>query len=233
MEGDDAMSMATGHDAALGAGTRRAAPRHARQRALRRAARHSTRVRLLRLALPLTGVALIVAMVLSNLGLFDMPAAVQVGRIVLQDGALKMENPRLSGYTDDARAYELGANSATQDITDPQTVRLDGVKARIAEPEGGYLSLVARNGTFHTGNEVLHLDGDIVVKSDQGYEMHLDEARVEMRDASIVSERPVVIEMLNGTLRAQDMLIDEQGSRVLFGGPVALRFLPSGKGEAQ
>jgi lipopolysaccharide export system protein LptC len=227
------MSVTTGHNPALGADGRGPASGRTRLRALRRAARHSTRVRVLRMLLPVTGIALIVAIVLSNLGLFDTPAAVQVGRIVLQDGALKMENPRLSGYTNDARAYELGAVSATQDIADPQTVRLEGVRARIAETEGGFISLEARQGTFHTGDEVLKLKGDIVVKSDQGYEMRLDEARVEMSNAAIISDSPVEIDMLNGQLRARDMRIDEHGSRVLFGGPVALRFLPAGSGDTQ
>lgn len=224
------MSMTTGDNAAFAPGP---APDGLRLGAIRRAARHSRRVRALRFLLPVAGLALIVAMVLSNVELFDGSSSVQVGRIVLEDGALKMENPRLSGYTRDARAYDLGAAAAIQDIADPQTVRLQSVRARIAQREGGFVSLEARQGTFHTGNEVLRLEGDIVVKSDQGYEMRLDEARVEMRDAAIISDEPVEIDMLNGQLRARNMRIDEHGGRVQFGGPVALRFRPAGTGDTR
>ena len=223
---------AAGQDIALGPARAAGAQLSGRMRALRKAARHSRRVRILRIALPGIALVLIAATVLSNVSLFGISSPLSIGRIVLQDGALKMENPRLSGYTHDNRAYELAAAAATQDISDPQTVHLDQVVARIAEPAGGFMSLEAKTGAFNTGDEILRLDGNIVVKSDEGYEMRLEQARVEMRQAAIISERPVEIDMLNGKLRASTMRIDEQGSRVLFGGGVSLLFRPSGSGGA-
>ncbi len=46
-----------------------------------------------------------------------------------------MESPRLSGYKRDGQAYELTANSATQDLSLPTTLDLDRIKARMQKSD--------------------------------------------------------------------------------------------------
>ena len=42
-----------------------------------------------------------------------------------------MEQPRLAGFTSDARAYELTADTAAQDMTRPDIVELRNIRAKV------------------------------------------------------------------------------------------------------
>ena len=46
---------------------------------------------------------------------------VDLGKLVVSGTKITMEQPRLSGFTNDARAYEFTADAAAQDITKPDS----------------------------------------------------------------------------------------------------------------
>ncbi|HSM39249.1 MAG TPA: hypothetical protein VK862_00745, partial [Afifellaceae bacterium] len=96
-------------------------------RVLAQARRHSRLVRRLRHALPALAGILVVATVVANVDWLLSYGPVSLGRISVEDGVLKMENPRLSGYSQDERTYEITAASATQDISAPNIVRLQDI----------------------------------------------------------------------------------------------------------
>ena len=92
-----------------------------------RARRHSRVVRTLRLAIPI-GSALLLAMIflVSWLDPIRMLARLPTatGNLVISGSKITMEAPKLAGFTKDARAYELSARAAAQDITNPDVVEL-------------------------------------------------------------------------------------------------------------
>ena len=49
---------------------------------------------------------------------------VDIGNLVISGTKITMEQPHLSGFTRDARAYELTADAAAQDLTKPDIVEL-------------------------------------------------------------------------------------------------------------
>ena len=49
---------------------------------------------------------------------------IDVGNLVVSGTKITMEQPRLSGFTNDARAYEMTADAAAQDLTKPDIVEL-------------------------------------------------------------------------------------------------------------
>ncbi len=97
------------------------------ERAFQAARRHSRTVRLLRIVLPVA-VVLVLAIVvlityLNPLRMFaKLP--IDVGNLVVSGTKITMEQPRLSGFTHDGRAYEVMANAAAQDVTKPDIVEL-------------------------------------------------------------------------------------------------------------
>lgn len=208
-------------------------PDAARQaRAFAKARRHSRFVRLLRYALPAFGLALLAGMLASNLPGLLLRGPITVGRISVDDGALKMENPRLTGYTRDDKTYELTALSAAQDIATPGIVRLNMVEARITAPDGGWTTIKADRGLFQSEREMLDLESNIVVRSDSGQAMRLDTAQIELKAGTVVSRNPVELEALNGTLRADTMQIADKGERMTFTGHVVLVFRPKTREKA-
>jgi lipopolysaccharide export system protein LptC len=189
-------------------------------RMFRAAVRHSRRVRVMRLALPLALALLaVVAVVVTTLldplrALSKLP--IDIGNLVVSGTKITMQSPRLAGFTRDQRPYEVTARAAAQDLTSPDTVELQEIFAKMEMPDQVGVELSARNGVYDTKTEILTLRQDIVVTSSSGYQGRLSEAVVDIRNGNVVSEKPVEIKLLKGTLDANRLEVADAGNVILF-----------------
>jgi lipopolysaccharide export system protein LptC len=193
------------------------------ERAFRAAVRHSFLVRILRIGIPVGVVIAFGALVLVTwLNPMRMLAKVPVDikDMVVSGTKITMEQPRLSGYTRDARAYDFTAKAAAQDLTKPDLVELKQIHAKVEMQDKTTIQLSANNGVYDTKNEVLKLAEDIVLSSSTGYEGRLREAVVDVRKSMVTSEQPVEVKLLNGTLNANKLEVTESGDLVRFSGGV-------------
>ena len=193
------------------------------ERAFRAARRHSRFVRFLRVALPAAVLAVLVGIVLISyfnpLRMFaKLP--VDVGHLVVSGTKITMEQPRISGFTRDGRSYEVTANAAAQDVTKPDIVELRDIHARVQTQANGLVQIVAASGVYDTKSEMLKLTDDIVLTSSSGYECRLSEAMVDTRKGNVVSQHPVAVKMLQGTLNANRLEVVDSGDLLRFGGGV-------------
>jgi lipopolysaccharide export system protein LptC len=193
------------------------------ERALRSARRHSRLVRVLRIAVPLvvvlglTGISLITYFNPLRM-LAKLP--VDVGNLVVSGTKITMEKPHLSGFTRGARAYELTAATAIQDLIKPDIVELHNLRAKVQMQDKSTTEMTALNGIYNSKSETLKLDQDIVLTSSTGYQAQLSEALMDIRKNNVVSERPVKVKMLQGTLNANRLEVVDSGDLVRFGGGV-------------
>src|ERR1700674_5844772 len=102
--------------------------------AFRVARRYSRWVRLLRIAIPTLVVLLVLGFAAATWFnplriVAKLPNA--AGTLTISGTKITMELPRIAGYTRDARAYELSAQSADQDLTRPAHVELKGIAPRV------------------------------------------------------------------------------------------------------
>ncbi|MCZ7661300.1 MAG: LPS export ABC transporter periplasmic protein LptC [Xanthobacteraceae bacterium] len=195
-------------------------------RAFRRARRHSRRVRILRLAIPLAvlvGTLVIVLMTWFNplRVLANLPTA-SGGKLAVSGSKITMELPRLAGFTKDSRSYEVSAKSAIQDLAKPDQVELREIQARMGFQDQSTVEMRAVSGTYNTKREQLVLSERITLTSSKGYAGHLSEAAVDMRKGSITSERPVRITMPSGVLESNRLQVLESGDLIRFDGGVVL-----------
>ena len=192
-------------------------------RAFRAARRHSRVVRILRIAIPL-------AVVLGFIGIFLLTylnplrmlarLPIDVGNLVVSGTKITMEQPRLSGFTRDERAYELSADAAKQDLTKPDLIELRNLHAKIEMQDKGTIQMSATAGIYDSKGETLKLDQNIVLSSSTGYSGRLSEATVDIRKGYVVSEHPVELQLLQGTLNANRLEIIDSGDLVRFDGGV-------------
>lgn len=189
------------------------------ERTYRRALRHSRRVRLLRIAVP-AGIAVLLLVVVGlnympPIGGFRLPG--ELGKLVIHGTKITMQQPRLTGFTLDSRAYEFSADAAAQDITKPNLVELDKLHAKMEMQDKSSVEMSADTGVYDAKTEILTLKDDIELTSSTGYEGHLSEAVVDVRKGNVVSDKPVSVKMLDGFLNAQRLDIAENGSVLRFG----------------
>ncbi len=183
------------------------------------AKRHSRHVRLLRSAIPLTvllgGGALALVTWFNPLRmLYRLPLS--IGDVVVSGTKIKMENPKLSGFTRDSRRYDLTAGAAAQDLTRPGIIELQDINATMEMEDKTTMKLSAANGVFDTKTEILALDRNIIVTASNGYEGHLEEAVVNVHTGNIVSEKPVTLSMPDGTINANRFEVRQAGDLILF-----------------
>jgi lipopolysaccharide export system protein LptC len=88
------------------------------------------------------------------------------------------------------------------------------------------VEMTAVDGFYDTKAEMLTLGQRIVLSSSTGYEGILAEAQVDIRKGRIVSEKPVQVKMLQGTLNANRLEVTETGAVVRFEGGVRMMLTP-------
>ena len=102
-------------------------------RAFRAARRHSRLVRILRITVPVVvmmGLTIVALITYFNPLRMLAKLPINIDNLVVSGTKVTMEQPRLSGFTSDARAYELTADTAAQDMTKPDIVELRRSKCR-------------------------------------------------------------------------------------------------------
>ncbi len=198
------------------------------ERAYRAARRHSRLVRWLRLSLLATIAVVLLIVVVANfmppVGGFRLPE--ELGKLVIKGTRITMQQPRLAGFTNDARAYVFTANSAAQDVTRPYFLQLQQPRAKIEMADKSTVGMSANSGTYDMKTEMLTLNDNIHLVSSTGYEGRLSEAVIDVRKGDVVSEKPVAVKLLNGFLNAQRLEVVDNGSVIRFGGGVAMTLHP-------
>lgn len=198
-----------------------------RAKLFKNARRHSRRVRFLRVALPLGVVAALgVTVAINYLDPFtlavDLPF--DLGRVSLSGTQVKMEFPRLHGFTADNRGYDVSAFSASQDLTQPNRITLDKIEAKLELADKGWANLTAIGGSYDTKTENLTLDGGVIFDTSSGYGGRLKEAEIDVKGGTLVSKSPVELTYLDGKLTADTLEVSQKDSRALLVGNVQLDF---------
>lgn len=201
------------------------------ERTFRAARRHSRMVRILRVAIPL---AVLIGVIGISLITYFNPLRmltslpININDLVVSGSKITMEQPRLSGFTRDQRAYEFTADAAAQDLTRPNIVELRNIHAKVEMQDKGTMEMTAVTGIYDTKGETLKLERKILLSSSTGYKGRLSEAIVNVRKSSIVSSQPVELEMLQGILNANRLEIVDSGALVRFHGGVSMTLMLNG-----
>jgi lipopolysaccharide export system protein LptC len=200
-----------------------------------RAMRHSRRVRAMRWAVP-AGLAVLL-LIVTVMSYFD-PMRVILARLpgsatgmVISGTKITMQAPKLSGYTRDQRWYELSARGATQDVTKPDLLELDTIRAKIDSQDNSTMHLSAADGLYDRKSGILKLGKNVVVTSTSGVEVRLTDAVVDTASGDIVSEKPVQVDMLQGTVNSNRLEVVNGGDVIRFEGNVVMNL--KGTGEAE
>jgi lipopolysaccharide export system protein LptC len=201
-----------------------------RSRAFNKARRHSRWVSFAKVAIPLgsllgmAGVGLV-----AYYNPFKQIENLSFGSIGVSGTNVTMESPKLTGFKNDNRPYEVTASAATQDVRKPDLVQLKDLRARIVTDErGGVARLRADSGVLDTKKEQMRLRENIVVTTDAGHEVRLRTAFVKFKAGSVVSNDPVTVSFGNGTIEAEGLDVADNGKVMSFAGRVRTVIQPSG-----
>lgn len=198
-------------------------------RAYEAATRHSAKVRLAKIALPVIGLA--GAAVFAGFTVFarpDLPdIAVDLTKTAITDGKVVMANPRMSGFTKNDRPYEMEAERAIQDVTKTAEIALENITASVPFRGDTAARIIAEAALFNNDAQTLTIEKPFTVTSSDGLKASLKSAFVDIAGGSMKTDQPVDIR-LNGTrITAQSLHVAEQGKVLVFENKVRLNIDPA------
>jgi len=203
------------------------------RKAFGKAKRHTWATKFMKVLLPLLS--------LGIFGLYFLPDSrkMQIAGgeasfegINLSGKGLKMINPRYSGGSKKLGRYKVEAEYAYQKITATHILELHKITGNILRPDNKSLKLKAHAGVYDTEKEYLNLSGGVDITTNQGMEAHLQNAKINMKNQTITSDKPVQMKVNGNVINANNMRLDIAGKHVLFGGGVKVKLL-KGKSMTQ
>jgi lipopolysaccharide export system protein LptC len=202
------------------------APANRAEAAFNSARRHSGRVRVLKLILPIA--ALLLVAVFVGKSWISTPGGVSVNLMgtAIEGGRLVMADPKLDGFTADNRAYRMTAKRAIQDIGDASRIDLEGIDARLPFDTSNWMTVAARTGVYDRASNKLDLGQEVLVVTDNGVEAKLTSASVHIGTGSIHSDEPVSIVLAGARIDADALAIKDNGAVVVFEKRVRMEIEP-------
>ncbi len=197
------------------------------------AMRHSSRVRFMRKAIPVTCIAAVVGPIAWGVvaPFARSVADVKVGPISVSGTKVTMESPKLSGFKKDNKAYEVTALQAIQDLKQPSVVELNKLTARMEQDDKKFARLTSDWGKLDQTTDRLDLKGNVKVRTDNGYEADMLSARVSVKSGDVISTEPVTVRSQTGTISADRIEVRDNGKHAIFEGRVRSVFTPQDEPE--
>lgn len=169
---------------------------------------YSAMVRFMRIGLPVTALGLILALFL----VYRPPSTghdltfVEFGSLA---SGLELKNFRFTGATSAGEPFLVRADRAIPDGPDPNEVELETVSGQITRAGGDKTTLEANSGVVTLKDETIVLTGDVVIRTDGGYEMRTDVLRGDTKTRNFVTDGEVrgqgpAGEIIAGRMRATD-----------------------------
>jgi lipopolysaccharide export system protein LptC len=196
-----------------------------RKNAFGTAVRHSRWVNFLRKALPITGGTALLFIILWTWFdplRFTSGLPIELGRISISGTKLKMDAPKLKGFSRDGRPYTVTAEEAAQDLTKPNVIELSKIVGEFDLGGRGNMVLNAKSGIYDGKAEQMKLFDGIDFHSTEGHSGQLSDAFIEPRKGHLVTENPVDLFFNEGSLRGNRMEVFEQGKLIVFEGGVTM-----------
>ena len=195
--------------------------------AYRLATRHSQRVRLLKVALPIAALVIGIVFAVVSVVRTYLPSELQVESASIEDGKIVMRNPAISGRNDDGISYSMKAERALQDMKQPDVITLENIKAKMPVNETTIAEVVATAGVYDRGQNLLDMIAPFTISLNTGLEATFRSAHLDINGGSMSTQEPVSIRSREASIVAQSLRMTDKGRVVVFEGKVVVNVDPA------
>ncbi|WEX88353.1 LPS export ABC transporter periplasmic protein LptC [Sinorhizobium garamanticum] len=191
------------------------------------AARHSARVRRLKVLLPL--VASIIAMIFVAVSFVRafLPEELQLETATIENGKIVMQNPAISGRNKQDISYSMKAQRALQDIANPDLITLETIHAEMPVNDTLIATVDAASGIYDRGANTLDMNAPFTISMNNGVNADFQSAYLDINAGEMETKRPIAISMNGGSIIAQTLRMTDKGRIVTFEGMVKVNVDPS------
>ncbi|AUX74988.1 LPS export ABC transporter periplasmic protein LptC [Sinorhizobium fredii] len=191
------------------------------------AARHSARVKRLKIVLPLAaGVVALVFAAISFIRAF-LPEELQLETATIENGKIVMQNPAISGRNRQDISYSMKAQRALQDIANPDIITLEKIHAEMPVNETLVATVDATSGIYDRGGNTLDMNAPFTISMNNGVNADFQSAYLDIDAGEMETKHPIAISMNGGSIIAQSLRMTDKGRIVTFEGMVRVNVEPS------
>ena len=188
--------------------------------AYRRARDHSARVRRLKVILPIAAVVISLIFIAVSFIRTWLPDNIAIEGARIEDGKVVMEKPAISGRNEDGVSYSMTAARALQEIVNPDRITLEEIKAAVPVNADLIARVVASEGLFNRGTNVLDLTEPFSIVLSSGLEAAFQSAHLDIDAGRMESSDPVSIRTQQASIVAQTLKMTDKGRIITFKGKV-------------
>ena len=190
----------------------------------------------MKMVLPALAVTLVLLVVVwPQFKLYEGRFRIRVSDISLeQAGKLTMLNARYEGLDDKQQPFVLTADQATQSSENQNLIELEMPRGDVTLNDGAWLAMDAQQGLYNRDNELLDLEGDVVLFHDRGFELRSQSAQVDLEAGTAVGYETTEGQGPSGSSLSEGFLVLERGDVLVFTGKSRLIIYPNNDdGSAQ
>ncbi|TIT00575.1 LPS export ABC transporter periplasmic protein LptC [Mesorhizobium sp.] len=191
------------------------------------AQRHSRRVRILKLAVPLVAAAIAVAFPVYSYLAAPVSIQVQADGSAFADGKLVMANPKLNGFTKQKLPYSMTALRAIQDVSKQGIIDLEGIDAKLPLSADNVAAVNASHGTYNRDGNTMSLTSDVIITTTDGLEAKFKSVFLDMGKGTMKTSDPVDVSRGGSRITADSMSIQDNGKIVVFENRVRVNIDPA------
>ena len=178
---------------------------------------------IMRPSILLTGAGLTaLAAAIGWLGLYTKTSDVRVSITnieVADDGATQLTGARYKGTTKTGKAYEITATNAIEQNNGSGVIELVEPTGFITQSDGGRINIKALNGAFSQTNNIVDLEGMVVLRqTKQNVTMTTESLRADINAGKMQSDVPVEVSSPEAHITGQNIRVTDHGNVMMFGG---------------
>ncbi len=196
-----------------------------------RAHQHSIFVSLLKKTLPVAALCMVVWFVIVGFVNTSSIGDISVKSSGISNGMLVMESPKMSGFTRDNRPYDLIASFAKQNLTEPNIINLENLRATVPMQAKVFADIKAKSGIYNSDKEWLTLKTDIEINSQDGTKIILESAEIDLAKGNLSSQNPVIVSTSNSRITSEKVDVTDNGAKIIFKQRVRMTVLPAQDGK--
>ncbi|MEB2844820.1 LPS export ABC transporter periplasmic protein LptC [Rhizobiales bacterium RZME27] len=189
-------------------------------RAYKLAQAHSSRVKRLKVLLPVA--ALIISLLFIGVSFIRtfLPENLTIQSAKIEDGKIVMESPAIAGRNDDGVSYSMTATRALQDIADPNMISLENVKAAMPMSKDVIARVAASAGIFDRATDRMQMTAPFDVNLSNGLTAKFQSANMDVKAGTLETPDTITISTPEASIVADSMKITDKGKTITFTGGV-------------
>ena len=141
---------------------------------------------------------------------------------------IRMEDLHYVGTDLGDRRFEISADKGVQSSPEAPSIRLEGIRASLDMADDRQAEIRSGGGTFYVEENLLEMDGGVVMTTSDGYRFTAGAARFNLDSYKADSDEQISGQGPLGSFKADSFEIRVDERLVIFEGHIQMRLYPKG-----